>query len=84
VVSSTFARQPWLALPLVLGLLLAFGTLVWRLHGLAFGVPDNAPAASVQASTLPMLTHLALVFVAGIWLPGPLVAWFRNVALLLG
>ncbi len=28
--------------------------------------------------------HLALVFVAGIWLPGPLVAWFRNVAVLLG
>ena len=84
VVSSTFARQPLLALPLVLGLLLAFGTLVWRLHGLAFGVPDNAPAASVQASTLPMLTHLALVLVAGIWLPGPLVAWFKNVAALLG
>ena len=84
VVSSTFARQPWLALPLVLGLLLAFGTLVWRLHGLAFGVPDNAPAAPVQASTLPMLAHLALVLVAGIWLPGPLVAWFKNVAALLG
>ena len=84
VVSSTFARQPWLALPLVLGLLLAFGTLMWRLHGLAFGVPDNAPAAPVQASTLPMLTHLALVFVAGIWLPGPLVAWFHHVAVLLG
>lgn len=84
VVSSTFARQPLLALPLVLGLLLAFGTLLWRLHGLAFGVPDNAPAAPVRASTLPMLTHLALVFVAGIWLPGPLVAWFRNVAVLLG
>jgi hydrogenase-4 component F len=84
VVSSTFARQPWLALPLVLGLLLAFGTLVWRLHGLAFGVPDNAPAASVRASTLPMLTHLALVLVAGIWLPGPLVNWFHHVAVLLG
>ena len=84
VVSSTFARQPLLALPLVLGLLLAFGTLLWRLHGLAFGVPDNAPAAPVRASPLPMLTHLALVFVAGIWLPGPLVAWFRNVAVLLG
>ena len=84
VVSSTFARQPLLALPLVLGLLLAFGTLLWRLHGLAFGVPDNAPAAPVRASILPMLTHLALVFVAGIWLPGPLVAWFRNVAVLLG
>jgi hydrogenase-4 component F len=84
VVSSTFARQPLLALPLVLGLLLAFGTLLWRLHGMAFGKPDGGPAAPVQASTLPMLTHLALVLVAGIWLPGPLVAWFRNVAVLLG
>jgi hydrogenase-4 component F len=43
VVSSTFARQPLLALPLVVGLLLAFGTLLWRLHGVAFGQPDNGP-----------------------------------------
>ncbi len=84
VVSSTFARQPLLALALVLGLLLAFGTLLWRLHGIAFGKPDGGPAAPVQASTLPMLVHLALVFVAGFWLPGPLVDWFRNVAVLLG
>ncbi|HRE53375.1 MAG TPA: hydrogenase 4 subunit F [Candidatus Competibacter sp.] len=84
VVSSTFARQPLLALPLVLGLLLAFGTLLWRVHGLAFGVPDNAPAAPVQASVWPMLTHLGLVLLAGIWLPGPLVAWFHHVAVLLG
>ena len=84
VASSTFARQPLLALPLVLGLLLAFGTLLWRLHGMAFGKPDSGPAAPVQASTLPMLAHLALVLIAGFWLPGPLVAWFRNVAALLG
>ncbi len=84
VVSSTFARQPLLALPLVLGLLLAFGTLLWRVHGIAFGKPDSGPVVPVQASTLPMLAHLALVLVAGIWLPGPLVDWFKNVAVLLG
>lgn len=84
VVSSTFARQPLLTLVLVLGLLVAFGTLMWRLHGMAFGEPDDLPNAPVQASVLPMLTHLALVLVAGIWLPGSLVAWFRNVAALLG
>lgn len=84
VVSSTFARQPLLALPLVLGLLLAFGTLLWRVHGLAFGVPDNAPAAPVKASVWPMWVHLGLVLLAGIWLPGPLVAWFHHVAVLLG
>ncbi len=84
VVSSSFTRHPLLALALVLGLLLAFGTLLWRLHGLAFGKPDHGPAAPVQASTLPMLVHLALVLIAGIWLPGPLVTWFQQVAILLG
>ena len=84
VVSSTFARQPLLTLALVLGLLVAFGTLMWRLHGMAFGEPDELPNAPTRASALPLLTHLALVLVAGIWLPGPLVTWFRNVAALLG
>jgi hydrogenase-4 component F len=50
----------------------------------AFGKPDGGPAAPVQASILPMMAHLALVFMAGIWLPPPLVAWFKNVAVLLG
>ena len=83
IVSSTFARQPLLALLLVLGLLLAFGTLLWRLHGMAFGESHGANTP-VHASLLPMLTHLGLVLMAGIWLPGPLVAWFQHVAVLLG
>lgn len=84
VVSSTFARQPLLAVLLVVGLLLAFGTLLWRVHGLAFGVPDNAPTVPIQSSAWPMWVHLGLVFLAGIWLPGPLVTWFHHVAVLLG
>ena len=83
VVSSTFARQPLLALLLVLGLLLAFGTLIWRLHGMAFG-ESHGVNTPVHASLLPMLTHLGLVLMAGIWLPGPLVTWFQHVAVLLG
>lgn len=85
VVSSTFAREPWLALPLVAGLLLGFATLLWRLHELAFGESHSASApAPPWINTLPMLAHLALVFIAGFWLPGPLVAWFTHVAALLG
>jgi hydrogenase-4 component F len=83
VVSSTVAREPLLALPLVAGLLLAFGALLLRLHGLAFGEPQGS-AVPVQASYLPLVTHLALVLVAGIWLPAPLVTWFNHVAALLG
>ncbi|HEX8664375.1 MAG TPA: hydrogenase 4 subunit F [Beijerinckiaceae bacterium] len=83
VVSSTFARQPLLAIPLVFGLLVAFGALILRLGGLAFGEPTGS-RAPVEASYVPMFAHLALVLGAGIWLPPPLVAWFRHVAGLLG
>ncbi|MGA2486478.1 MAG: hydrogenase 4 subunit F [Roseiarcus sp.] len=82
VVSSTFARQPWLALLLVLGLLLAFGALILRLQGMAFGEPSPGDRRST-ASSLPIAAHLGLVLVAGLYLPPPLVAWFQHVAAML-
>ncbi|MGO9132743.1 MAG: hydrogenase 4 subunit F [Methylovirgula sp.] len=83
VVSSTFARMPLLALPLVAGLLIGFGALLLRLHGFAFGEPTGS-TAPVEASYLPLATHLSIVFMAGIYLPSPLVTWFQHVARLLG
>ncbi len=83
IVSSTFAREPLLALALVFGLLLAFGALLLRATQVAFG-PPRGPVGPVRASYVPMFAHLALVLIAGIWLPGPLVAWFHHVAALLG
>jgi hydrogenase-4 component F len=83
VVSSTFARVPLLAIPLVVGLLVGFGALLLRLQGLAFGEPKGR-SAPVQASYLPMAAHLGLVLTAGIYLPPPLVTWFQHVASLLG
>ena len=83
VVSSTFARSPLLAIPLVFGLLIAFGALLLRLNGFAFGEPRGG-TASVKASYAPLLAHLALVFAAGIYLPPQLVVWFQHVSSLLG
>ena len=83
VVSSTFARQPLLAIVLVFGILLAFGALTLRLTSVAFGAPRGS-AEPAQASYVPMFTHLSLVLVAGIYLPAPLVSWFQHVAGLLG
>lgn len=83
VVSSSFARAPLLAVLVVFGLLVAFGALLWRVTGVAFGEP-RGPTGPVKASYLPIFAHLALVLIAGIWLPGPLVAWFQHVATLLG
>jgi hydrogenase-4 component F len=83
VVSSTFARQPLLAAALVAGLLIAFGALMLRLHSVAFGQPEGTDAPAT-ASYLPLFGHLALVLVAGVYLPEPLVQWFQHVARLLG
>ena len=83
VVSSTFARAPLLALVLVFGILVG----AWRAvpaaqrHRLRRAA---RPDAKTQASYVPMFAHLALVLVAGIYLPPALVTWFQNVAGLLG
>jgi len=83
VVTSTFARQPLLAIPLALGLLIAFGALLLRLTSLAFGEATE-DKGEIEASYAPIVIHLALVLLAGLWLPPQLAAWFQNVAKLLG
>ena len=83
LVSSTFARQPALSIVLVTGLLIAFGALVLRLQDIVFGEPTGQ-AHPARASYIPAYVHLTLVLIAGVWLPGPVVQWFRSVAMMLG
>jgi hydrogenase-4 component F len=83
LVSSTFARQPLLAIVLVFGLIVAFGALVLRLQNVLFG-EASGPAGEVKATYVPLFLHLALVLIAGLWLPEPVVRWFRAVAAQLG
>jgi hydrogenase-4 component F len=83
VITSTFARQPLLAIPLITGLLVGFGALIMKLQGMAFGPAEPGEKVSGFAM-LPFYLHLGLVLLAGLYLPGPLVAWFQNVAKLLG
>ena len=83
IVTSTFTRQPLLAVLFVLGLLVALGALFLRLNSVAFG-PVRGSVAPARASYLPLYLHLVLVLAAGIYLPPPLVAWFTHVAAILG
>jgi hydrogenase-4 component F len=83
VISSTFARQPLLAIPLVFGILVAFGALLLRVQGLAFGEPTPG-TDKAHASYLPMFGHLALVLAAGLYFPPLLTTWFQHVARILG
>jgi hydrogenase-4 component F len=83
LVTSTFARAPVLVLVLVVGLLVAFGALLLRLTDFLFGEPTGA-VDPAEGSLVPLYGHMALVLVAGLHLPGPIVAWFQSVAQLLG
>jgi hydrogenase-4 component F len=83
VLTSTFGRQPVLALLVLSGLLVGFGALIWHLQHLAFGPGEGGEKASSLA-LLPLFVHFSLVLTAGLYLPGPLVTWFQNVARLLG
>jgi len=82
ILSTTFARAPWLAIFPAFGLLVAFGALLWRLQDLLFGEPTE-PAHKVNASSVPLFIHMSLVLTAGIYLPSTLIVWFERAAELL-
>jgi hydrogenase-4 component F len=83
ILSTTFAREPLLALAAAFGLLVALGALLLRLQNILFG-PPSEPNNKVSASALPWIVHLSLVLVAGLYLPAALIAWFQRAAELLG
>jgi hydrogenase-4 component F len=83
LVTTSFARQPLFALVLVLGIVVAFGALILRLQDMLFG-EASGPAGEVKATYVPLFLHLALVLMAGLWLPEPVVRWFKVVAAQLG
>jgi hydrogenase-4 component F len=83
ILTTTFAREPWLALLPAFGLLVGFGAVLLRLQDVLLGAP-NEPAYKVSASPIPLVAHLSLVLIAGLYLPPALVAWFQRAAELLG
>jgi len=83
VVSSTFAREPWLVMILVFGILVGLGGLFLRLNTIVFGEPRGSTAPA-EASYVPMFAHFAIVAMVGIYMPPALVTGFQNVARLLG
>jgi hydrogenase-4 component F len=79
ILTTTFARTPWLALLPAFGLLIGFGAILLRLQETIFGEPIG-PAHRVDASSVPMVLHLAMVLSAGLYLPPLVVVWFQRAA----
>ncbi|KAI94908.1 hydrogenase 4 subunit F [Rhodomicrobium udaipurense JA643] len=83
ILTSTFAREPLLALAVAFGLLVALGALLMRLQDILFGEPTT-PNLPVSTASAPIFVHLSLILIAGMFLPPAVVLWFKRAAEMLG
>ncbi|MGR9100734.1 MAG: hydrogenase 4 subunit F [Gammaproteobacteria bacterium] len=77
VLTATMKSYPWLTLPLLLGLGVAFAGLFRHLHPMVYGTPPEGQQP-VEADMTPVYLHLILVLWLGIAIPGVLSGWFEQ------
>jgi len=82
LLTATMQLQPWLTLPLLTGLGVAFAGLFRHLHPMVYG---DLPAGqtAVQANMWPVAIQLALVLWLGLAIPAFLAQWFDQATLLI-
>ncbi len=83
IVTTTFKSAPLLAVVAALGIVLAFGALLLRLQDLLLGAPKGVDQA-VCVSMVPLLVHLTLVLISGLYVPADLAGWLERAAEMLG
>lgn len=82
LLSATMQSYPWLTVPLLAGLGVAFAGLFRHLHPMVYGDrPDGQQA--VQANMWPVVLHLVLVLWLGLSIPTFLAEWFDQAAVLI-
>jgi hydrogenase-4 component F len=82
VLTATMKAWPWLAVPLLLGLVIAFAGLFRHLHPMVYGEPPAGQVA-VRANMLPVMVHLLLVLWLGLAIPVFLSNWFSEATTLI-
>ncbi len=77
VLTATMKSWPWLTVPLLVGLGIAFAGLFRHLHPMVYGeAPENQQP--VRANMLPVMVQLAFVLWLGLAIPGFLADWFNQ------
>lgn len=75
LLTATMKSWPWLTMPLLIGLAIAFAGLFRHLHPMVFGqIPEGQRAITVNP--LPLFIHLGLVLWLGLSIPAFLAEWF--------
>jgi len=80
--TATIDSYPWLAIPLLLGLLIAMGGLFRFVQPMVYGeTPSHAK--SIKVNMLPVYIHFALALVLGLAIPDFLASWYHQAATLI-
>ena len=82
VLVATMKSYPWLTLPLLFGIGVAFAGLFRKLHPMVYGVTPEGQQ-SVEANMIPVYVHLVLVLWLGLHIPGAISGWFVQATLLI-
>jgi hydrogenase-4 component F len=82
VLLATMHSYPWLTLPLLLGIGIAFAGLFRHIQPMVYGEKPEGQLP-VKANLWPVMIHLALVLWLGLAIPGFLANWFSQATLLI-
>ena len=80
--TATIKTYPWLVLPLVLGLAVAFAGLFRNIQPMVYGQPPVGQQP-VTANMWPVIVHLALVLWLGIAIPTILSQWLNQATIMI-
>jgi hydrogenase-4 component F len=75
VLTATMQTWPWLTVPLLAGLAIAFAGLFRHLQPMVYG-PCPPGQAPIKVSMVPVIVHLAIVLWLGLSIPAFLARWF--------
>jgi len=79
--TATIKSMPWLVMPLLIGLAVAFAGLFRHVQPMVFGEPPEGQLP-VKANMLPIIFHLALVLWLGISIPDILANWLDQATIM--
>ncbi len=82
LLTATMQVWPWLAVPMLFGLVIAFAGLFRHVQPMIYGDPP-AGQQPVSANMLPVAVHLVLVLWLGLAIPSLLADWFSTATTLI-
>ncbi len=83
ILTSAMRQEPWATPILLLALGIAFATMLRRVQPMVFG-ESNTGALPASPALLPVIVHIGLTLLLGLFIPPALAEWYRGAARLLG